>query len=125
MAQDLADVIMTAHVYHASLDPNFPATLSNPILTDLLRDQLFYDGVIISDCMQMRAITDHYGFETALQAAIEAGVDIILISNNSVFEEDAASRAIVIIKSLIKEGKITPQRINQSYRRIKKVKERL
>jgi len=125
MAQDLADVIMTAHVYHGSLDPNFPATLSQPILGDLLRDQLFYDGVIISDCMQMQAITDHYGFETALQTAIDAGVDIILISNNSVFEEDAASRAIAIIKSLIKEGKITPQRINKSYRRIKKMKERL
>ena len=75
--------------------------------------------------MQMQAITDHYGFETALQTAIDAGVDIILISNNSVFEEDAASRAIAIIKSLIKEGKITPQRINKSYRRIKKMKERL
>jgi beta-N-acetylhexosaminidase len=125
IGQGLVDVIMTAHVYHGSLDPNFPATLSNPILTDLLRDQLFYDGVIISDCMQMRAITDHYGFETALHAAIKAGVDIILISNNSIFEEDAASRAIATIKSLIKEGKITPQRIDQSYRRIQKLKEKL
>ncbi|MHC4337718.1 MAG: glycoside hydrolase family 3 protein [Planctomycetota bacterium] len=125
IGQGLVDVIMTAHVYHGSLDPNFPATLSNPILTDLLRDQLFYDGVIISDCMQMRAITDHYGFETALQTAIKAGVDIILISNNSIFEEDAASRAIATIKSLIKEGKITPQRIDQSYRRIQKLKEKL
>ena len=123
--RELVDAIMTAHVYHGRLDPNFPATLSQPILGDLLRDQLFYDGVIISDCMQMRAITDHYGFETALHAAIEAGVDIILISNNSVFEEDVASRAIAIIKSLIEEGKITPQRINQSYSRIKKLKEGL
>lgn len=123
--RELVDVIMTAHVYNANLDPNFPATLSKPILGDLLRDQLFCYGVIISDDMQMRAITDHYGFETALQAAIDAGVDIILISNNSVFEENVASRAIAIIKKLISEGKITPQRINQSYRRIKRLKRKL
>ncbi len=123
--EGLADVIMTAHVYNANLDPEFPATLSRPILTGLLREQLNYDGVIISDCMQMRAITDHYGFETAIRAAIDASVDIILISNNAVFDEDVASRAIAIIKSLIEEGKITPQRINESYRRIKKLKEKL
>jgi len=60
-----------------------------------------------------------------MRAAIEAGVDIILIANNSVFDEDVASRAIAIIKKLLEEGKITPQRINQSYRRIKKLKQRL
>jgi len=123
--EGLADVIMTAHVYNANLDAEFPTTLSKPILTGLLRKQLHFDGVIISDCMQMRAITDYYGFETALRAAIEAGVDIILIANNSVFDEDVASRAIAIIKKLIEEGKISPQRINLSYRRIKKLKERL
>lgn len=123
--QGLADVIMTAHVYNANLDPELPATLSKAILDDLLREQLKYDGVIISDDMQMRAIRDHYGFETALQAGIEAGVDIILISNNSIFDQDAASRAIAIVKGLIEEGKISPQRINQSYRRIKRLKERL
>jgi len=125
IGQGLADVIMTAHVYNANLDRKFPATLSRPILTDLLRKQLRYDGVIISDCMQMRAIRDHYGFEGALQAAIEAGVDIILFANNSVFEEDAASYAIAVIKSLIEEGKITHQRINQSYLRIQELKEKL
>ncbi|MHC4708717.1 MAG: glycoside hydrolase family 3 N-terminal domain-containing protein [Planctomycetota bacterium] len=123
--EELADVIMTAHVFNANLDAEFPATLSKPVLTDLLRDQLFFYGVVISDDMQMRAIRDHYGFVTALQRAIEAGVDIILISNNSVFEEDAASRAIAIIKNLVDEGKITSQRIDQSYLRIKKLKQRL
>lgn len=125
ICEGLADVIMTAHVYNANFDPNFPATLSRPILTGLLRNQLHYDGVIISDCMQMRAITDHYGFEAAIRAAIEAGVDIILIANNSVFEEDIASHAIAVIKKLLKEGKISPQRIDQSYRRIQKLKEKL
>jgi beta-N-acetylhexosaminidase len=125
IGQGLADVIMTAHVYNANLDGELPATLSKPILTGLLRKQLHFDGVIISDCMQMRAITDHYGFEAAIRAAIDAGVDIILIANNSVFDEDAASCAIAVIKKLLKEGKISPQRINQSYRRIRKVKEKL
>jgi beta-N-acetylhexosaminidase len=123
--EELADVIMTAHVFNANLDAEFPATLSKSIVTDLLRDQLFFYGVVISDDMQMRAIRDHYGFVTALQGAIEAGVDIILISNNSVFEEDAASRAIAIIKNLVDEGKITSQRIDQSYLRIARLKQKL
>jgi len=123
--EGLVDVIMTGHIYNANLDPDFPATLSRPILTDLLRKQLSYDGVIISDDVQMRAITDRYGFEIALQAAIKAGVDIILIANNSVFDEDAASHAIAVIRKLIRQGKISPQRINESYRRIKKLKHKL
>jgi len=123
--EGLADVIMSAHIYNANLDPDFPATLSRPILTDLLRKQLSYDGVIISDDVQMRAIADRYGFEIALQAAIKAGVDIILIANNSVFDEDAASHAIAVIRKLIRQGKISPQRINESYRRIKKLKHKL
>jgi beta-N-acetylhexosaminidase len=123
--EELADVIMTAHVFNANLDAEFPATLSKSIVTDLLRDQLFFYGVVISDDMQMRAIRDHYGFVTALQGAIEAGVDIILISNNSVFEEDAAARAIAIIKNLVDEGKITSQRIDQSYLRIARLKQKL
>ena len=121
----LVDMIMTAHVYNANLDLEYPATLSKGILDDLLRNQMFYDGVIISDDMQMGAISEQYGFEAALQAAIKAGVDIILIANNSVFEEGAASRAAAIIKKLVEEGKITPERIDRSYRRIIELKQRL
>ena len=80
--------IMTAHVFNAALDSEYPATLSKTTIDGILRGQLGYDGVVISDDMQMGAIRKHYGFEEAVLKAIEAGVDILAIANNSVFEED-------------------------------------
>ncbi len=120
-----ADAIMTAHVFNTELDPDYPATLSKPIITGLLREELGYDGVVISDDMQMGAIADHYGFETAIQATIEAGVDIIAIANNSVYEEDIAARTTSLIKQLVQDGAISEARLDESYQRIQRLKSKL
>jgi len=120
-----ADVIMTAHVFDANLDPEYPATLSKPTITGILREELHYDGVVVSDDMQMGAITDHYGFEAAIQKSIEAGIDIIAIANNSVYEEDIAARAVALIKRLVQDGRISEARINESYQRIRRLKGKL
>lgn len=119
------DAIMTAHVFNANLDPEKPATLSKPVITGILREELSYDGVVISDDMQMGAISLHYGYETAIQAAIEAGVDIIAIANNSVFVEDIAARTIALIKRMVQDGRTSEARIKESYRRIQRLKGRL
>ena len=120
-----ADAIMTAHVFNANLDNQYPATLSEVTITGILRDELNYDGVVISDDLQMGAIVNHYGFETAIQKAIEAGVDILAFANNSVYEEDAAGRAIKVISELVQAGTISEARIDESYRRIQRLKRRL
>src|SRR5699024_4586289 len=70
------DVVMTAHIYNAKLDPSYPATLSKPIITGLLRDSLNFDGVVISDDLQMKAIRSYYGLEKTIEMSIKAGVDI-------------------------------------------------
>jgi len=123
--QGLADIIMTAHVYNAELDDRYPATLSKAIITGVLRDRLSYDGVVISDDMQMGAIADHYGFETAIELALEAGVDIILIGNNTAYDETAAARAVEVIKKMVRSGRISPDRVNRSYLRIQRLKQKL
>jgi beta-N-acetylhexosaminidase len=120
-----ADAVMTAHVFNANLDPEYPATLSKPTITGILREELSYDGVVISDDMQMGAIADHYGFETAIQKSIEAGVDIIAIANNSVYEEDIAARTIALIKQLVQDGRMDEARIHESYQRIQQLKSKL
>jgi beta-N-acetylhexosaminidase len=119
----LADAIMTAHVFNAHLDPVYPATLSQPTITELLRGELGYDGVIISDDMQMEAIRAHYGFETAIQKTLEAGVDLIAIANNLIYEEDSAARTIAVIQKLIEKGVIAEARIDASYQRIQRLKQ--
>jgi beta-N-acetylhexosaminidase len=120
-----ADAIMTAHVFNANLDPEYPATLSKPTITGILREELGYNGVVISDDMQMGAIADHYGFEMAIQKSIEAGVDIIAIANNSVYEEDIAARTVALIKQLIQDGRIDEARIHESYQRTQRLKSKL
>ena len=120
-----ADAIMTAHVFNANLDPEYPATLSRPTITGILREELGYDGVVISDDMQMGAIADHYGFEIAIQKSIEAGVDILAIANNSVYEEDIAAHTVALIKRLVQDGRTDEARINESYQRIRQLKSKL
>lgn len=121
----LADSIMTAHVFNDRLDPDFPATLSAATLSGLLRGELGYDGVVISDDMQMGAIRRHYGYEEVVLAAVDAGVDILAIANNSVFEEDVVSRTVEILRRAVEQGRISRARIEQSYERIRRLKERL
>jgi beta-N-acetylhexosaminidase len=125
IASGEVDAIMTAHVFNASLDPVYPATLSQATITGLLRGELGYDGVVISDDLQMGAITQEYGFETAVQKAVEAGVDILAFANNSVYEEDVAARAIAVIRGLVQGGTIGEERIAESYRRIRRLKQKL
>ena len=119
------DMVMTAHVFNEALDPKWPATLSHNILTQILRHRLHYDGVIISDDMQMKAISSFYGLETAITMAILAGIDILVFPNNSVFQEDIVALTITIIKNCVSRGIISENRINESYRRIRKLKERI
>ena len=118
----LADCIMTAHVFNAALDPEYPATLSKATIDGILRGELGYDGVVISDDMQMGAIRKHYGFEEAVVKAIEAGVDILAIANNSVFEEDVVARTVDIIRRAVETGRLDVERIDRSYRRIQALK---
>jgi beta-N-acetylhexosaminidase len=124
IASGFQDAIMTAHVFNGNLDPLYPATLSKATLTDLLRNNLKFKGVIVSDDMQMKSIADHYGLETAIRLAIEAGVDILIFANNTTYDPAITSKAAAIIHSLLQKKIITPERINQSFQRIIQLKER-
>ncbi|QKF59107.1 glycoside hydrolase family 3 N-terminal domain-containing protein [Aliarcobacter lanthieri] len=75
------DVIMTAHVFNENLDKNYPATLSYNVNTKLLREELKYDGVLITDDLQMSAISKHYDLRTTLRLAINSGVNLLLFAN--------------------------------------------
>ncbi len=123
--QDQVDILMSAHIFNGSLDPYYPATLSKKVLQDLLRGELKYDGVIISDDMNMSAITDHYGFERAIELAINAGVDILLFGNNLVYEKEIALKVHKAIRKLLDEDRITIDQINSSFNRIMSFKKKL
>ena len=78
---DKADMIMTAHVFNKFLDPKYPATLSKNINTKLLRKKLGFKGVLVTDDLQMRAISKHYTLKETVTLAINSGVDMLLFAN--------------------------------------------
>lgn len=114
--------VMTAHIFNANIDSVWPATLSHKTINGLLRDSLGFDGVVFSDDMQMDAIRAEYGLETAIQQAINAGVDVLIFGNNLHYEPDIAKRAIGIIQQLLREGKVEKVTIEKSLARIDSLK---
>ncbi len=119
------DTIMTGHLVHREVDPNHPASLSRAWTRDVLRRDLGFDGVIITDDLQMRAITDHYSLEQTVHLALEAGADIILFGNNLRYDPQIAARANALIVDLVQKGKVSRQRIQSSYKRITRLKQKL
>lgn len=119
-------MVMSAHIVNRQLDPTgLPATLSKPILTDLLRRQLGFEGVVVSDDMQMKAISAHYGLEKAVVMAINAGADMLIFGNQLSDTPVSAKQLIDIIERNVNSGQIDPKRIEQAYTRIEALKQTL
>lgn len=116
--------VMTAHIVNDALDPSkLPSTLSPLIVTGILREFLGFNGVVVSDDMQMRAISKEYGLEEAVKKAVLAGVDILLFANNVPdYELVTAEQIFDIVKGAVLAGEIPAERIAQSYQRIMQLK---
>ena len=124
--EDLCDMVMLAHVYNSKIDSIFPATLSKATIEVLLRKKLNFKGITISDDLNMKAIKNKYSIDESIELAINAGIDIILLSERH-FEDGtySAEKAFTTIKKLVEQGKIPSQRIDESYKRIVELKKRL
>jgi beta-N-acetylhexosaminidase len=119
VAQNVAS-LMTAHVLYRALDPELPATLSPLIITNSLRRELQYDGMVLTDDLEMHAIIDHYGIEDAAVRAILAGCDVLLICK----DRDREVAAFEAMERAMEAGAIAPDRLDQSVARIARVKRR-
>ena len=113
------DAVMTAHVVHYGLDPSGqPATLSSVMINTLLRHNLGFDGVIITDDLQMKAISLRYGFKEAVQLAVLAGADLLIVGNNLERNPDALQQGIQAVQELLDQGRISEKRIRASLQRV-------
>ncbi|OZB90943.1 beta-N-acetylhexosaminidase [Paenibacillus sp. XY044] len=109
------DAVMSAHIYFPALEPSkLPVTLSHAVLTGLLREELGYDGVVMTDCMEMKAIAEHYGTVKAAVMAVEAGADTVLISQTPQLQVEAMEA----LEQAVRSGRIAESRINASVRRL-------
>ena len=111
-------IIMTAHVFNGKLDSVYPATLSTNIITGILRNQIGFQGVVVSDDMNMQAISEHYGLDIAIELGVIEGVDFLVFGINVIYDYLMEVKAGEIIKNLVKTGKISEARIEESYQRI-------
>ncbi len=113
-----ADAIMTAHVVYEHIDPEYPATVSRKIMTGLLRETMHFDGIAVTDCMEMDAIKVTYGIGPGAVLAVQAGCDVLCFSHTY----EAVAEAVNALYKAVEEGVITPERIDQSYQRIIRLK---
>ncbi|WNC30350.1 MULTISPECIES: glycoside hydrolase family 3 N-terminal domain-containing protein [unclassified Thermosynechococcus] len=112
------DTVMSAHVHLPALDAERPATLSPPILTGILRQEMGFKGLIVTDALVMGAIANTYGTAEAAVKAVEAGADILLMP----LDPPAAIEAVV---AAVESGRIPPERIQAAVARIQAAKARL
>ena len=123
---DACGMVMTAHLVNRQLDESgLPATLSHKVLTDLLRHKLNFDGVIITDDMQMKAISEHYSLEKAVTLAVNAGADMLIFGNQLSDKTQNPKEIVDLIEANVKSGQISVQRINDAYNHILTMKKTL
>ena len=113
--------IMTAHVLVPALDEQRPATLSPHVVQKLLREELKYEGVILSDDLEMKAVSAHYAVPDAAVDAIRAGCDAVLVCQGNI---DLQARTLEALVKAVESGKIPAKRIDDAFLRLKTVKQR-
>ncbi|MFD1325961.1 glycoside hydrolase family 3 protein [Micromonospora sonneratiae] len=115
-----AQAIMTGHLLVPALDPRRPATLSRRILTGLLRDELGFQGAVITDGIEMRAITHRYGFEAATVQALAAGADAICVGGDH-YDEGSALRLRDAIVAAVVDGTLPEERLAEAAKRVEQL----
>ncbi len=115
-----ADAVMIAHILLPKIDPDYPSSLSKTIITDILREDIGFDGVVITDDMTMGAIAKNYEIGDAAVKAVNAGSDIILVAHG--FDNGVA--VINSIKEAVENGIISEERLDESVYRILSLKQK-
>ncbi|QOR67042.1 beta-N-acetylhexosaminidase [Cytobacillus suaedae] len=117
-----ADTVMSAHVYFPAIEKQsgVPATMSKSIITGLLREKLGFQGVVTTDCMEMKAISDTIGTAQGAVEAIKAGVDLIMVSHLPNLQKDS----IAAIEKAVENGEISIEQIDAALERVLKLKSR-
>lgn len=119
------DMVMAGHLFDRNLDKEYPASLSEAHIQGNLRDKLGFEGVVVTDDLQMGAIIKRYTLEDIIIAAVNSGSDILQFSDPLNLEDDLPQKMRTTIIQAIRDGRIQEERIHESYARIISLKKRL
>src|SRR6185295_8994437 len=112
--------LMTAHIKYPALDEAQPATLSRKIITKLLRSSMRFEGLVVTDDLEMKAITQEYGLEDAAIKALQAGADLLLVCHR----EDRQIAILEAILKAVKNGQLSEKQLDTSLLRVLSFKQR-
>lgn len=116
-----APCVMTAHILFPALDPTLPATLSPATLTGLLREQLGFKGLIVTDCLEMKAVADHWGTAQAALLAVQAGADMVLVCHTLERQRETYATLLAAARS----GALPEARLEEAVARVLAAKQAL
>jgi beta-N-acetylhexosaminidase len=126
LSEGIVDAVVTAHVFNRHLDATHPATLSRATLHGVLREQLQFRGVIVSDDMRMAAIAKHYGFADAVVLALDAGVDLLLITADRLDDgRSAVAVARAAIEGAVHRGRLSRETVAAALTRVRALRARV
>ncbi len=125
IAARLADLIMVAHLRHRAWDPHHPATLSERVITGLLRGDLGYDGVVVSDDLDMAAVADAYPLRQRVVLALHAGVDLLLFGNNLSYDPHRPAAVHEAIVRAVNDGELSRSCLRQHAQRVRALAHRV
>jgi beta-N-acetylhexosaminidase len=111
--------IMAAHIVFEALDAQYPASMSGPVLA-LLRQRLGYDGVIVTDDLEMKAVADHFAIEEVAERGLAAGIDVFLVCHTA----ELAHRAIDAIVRAVQSGRVSEETLKHAVARVARFSER-
>ena len=117
-------MVLVAHIYHRGMDEKLPSSLSPAVIEGLLRKNMDWDGVVISDDLQMGAVSGR-SLEERVRLALLAGNDILLFGNYLKYDERLHERVFQAVLSLVQNGEVSRERLERSWRRIEAMKSRL
>ena len=118
IAAGSVDAIMVGNLVNGQVDPDAPASLSAATVTDLLRGELGWDGVVITDDLQAGAITESFGADEAIRLALAAGNDLLLLANQQTYDPDIVRHVVELVAGLVLDGTIPESRIDESHARV-------
>ena len=115
-------MVMPGHIVHREKSGNLPASLSYEVISGILRGELGWRGVVITDDLQMRAVEGRFSTKEAIRLAVLAGGDVLLFGNNLRHDPEEGRKAHALLLELVREGAVPEARIRESYERILKLK---
>ncbi len=119
------EMVMAGHLFNHHLDPIYPAPLSHATITGLLRQDLGFKGVVLTDDMQMKGITDRYNLPEALCRSFAAGIDMIVIGNNLAHDPAVLDTALAAVLVGLRRGIVSEERLYSALGQVEKLKQQI